>query len=336
MQDNVTESQLKAKFKEIAPELEAWGQYIDSVLNDFVEHHYSTIKEMIQFKASCRVKDEESFIQKALYRNKNYHSPIIQITDKVGTRLVLLCSIAVTEVADFIQAQNKRKWIVKEHSQEITKIRVDKPEEFTYQSEHYIVKPCDDYDSPIDNEVLTCEIQVRTLLQHAYSEISHAFVYKKNKDADSQVRRKLAASMAFLEEADEKFLFIYDRNMDGNNEIRPQLVDDLNSEYAKFNANYQIDKFDREALDVYFQLLDDYKLKEIYESLSAFCQEKGTEISMGIKQYHDCYLFTQPILLLALFSFDRWKNFTRNNWPYSYESLKLVVSTLGVSDDMLD
>lgn len=332
----MTEDELKGEFNSLKPVLEKWGNHVDKVLNDYVTAKYASIKEMVQNKASHRVKDENSFIQKALYRKKGYGNPILKITDKVGTRLVLLCSEAVKDVSNYILSRNGIDWDVKENSQDIWKIRVDNPEAFTYQSEHFIVAPIDSYEASVDISLLTCEIQVRTLLQHAYSEISHAFVYKTNKDIDPMVRRNLAASMAFLEEADEKFLYIYKKNMESTKDIRLSLVNELNSEFAKLCSSYQVDKFDREAMEVYIQLLDDNRIHEIKDDFASFVQKNKKMLYLAIHDNQNCYLFTQPISLLALYSFENWQHFTKENWPYGYESLKLVVKALGFSDDVLE
>lgn len=67
-------------------------------------------------------------------------------------------------MSDFIESQNGIKWIVKEKSQDTMKIRLKHPEVFSYQSDHFILMPCDGYESSKDINVLTCEVQVRTLL----------------------------------------------------------------------------------------------------------------------------------------------------------------------------
>lgn len=128
------EEKLKARLKGLCPELMKWGYIVDKKLNNFVQGRYVELKEMIQIKAECRIKDESSFIAKALYRGKNYKDPLLEITDKVGTRLVLLCSSAVDEVSHFIEQQAGKEWVIKEKSQDIAKIRDKNPETFTYQS----------------------------------------------------------------------------------------------------------------------------------------------------------------------------------------------------------
>ena len=328
------EVELRENFNSIKPELNKWGANVDEKLNSYVISRYASTVEMVQFKAHYRVKDDASFIQKALYRNKNYDNPMLNIKDKVGTRLVLLCSKAVSDVSEFIMSRNDADWIVVEHAKEISKIREEFPEQFTYQSEHYIVKPCAGYSAKVNLDYLTCEIQVRTILQHAYSEVSHAFVYKQNKDVDKLVRRKLSASMAFLEEADEKFLYIYNKHMDEMT-LEMKVVNKLNEEFVKLNPDYQVGMFDREIMDVYMQLLDSEKKQIVYDTISDFIKVHENEIKAAIGKYIQYYLFTQPVSLLALYSFEKWQNFTKENWPYRYETLKLVVAVLGYSDDVL-
>ena len=330
----MNELDLREKFNSISSELNLWGAKVDSVLNSFVSSRYVSTIELVQFKAQHRVKDAVSFIQKALYRNKNYENPMVDITDKVGTRLVLLCSKTVTEVSEFIKSRNGIDWIVVEHAKEISKIKEAFPEQFNYQSEHYIVKPCAGYSALVDVDYLTCEIQVRTILQHAYSEVSHAFVYKQNKDIDKIVRRKLAAAMAFLEEADEKFLYIYDKHMDEMT-LDMKIVNKLNKEFAKLNPNYQVSMFDREVMDVYMRLLDLEKKQLVYDTISEFIKVHDDEMKNAFCKYNRYYLFTQPVSLLAFYSLEKWKNFTKENWPYKYETLKLIVAVLGYSDDVL-
>ena len=332
--NDINEEALRREFNKLAPELKKWGDYVDEKLNAHVSQMYSGTKEVVQFPAVCRVKDIDSFISKALYRNKDYKNPLLEITDKVGTRLVVLCNEAVKNISDYINSKNGKYWIIKEKSQDISKIRHENPEVFTYQSDHYIVEPCKDYQSPA-LEYLTCEIQIRTLLQHAYSEVSHAFVYKKQENIEPTTLRMLAASMAFIEEADNKFDNIFKMKQGGDN-IKQSLIEKVKLEYSKLNKGYSNDKIDMDVLYMFVNLYDSSKIKEMDETILNFIVNKKDSINAGIKSNYDSFLFSQPTLLLALHSFDRWQNFTKVIWPFPYESLVKVVETLGYSDDVLD
>ncbi|MNJ50543.1 GTP pyrophosphokinase YwaC [compost metagenome] len=52
---------------------------------------------------------------------------------------------------------------------------------------------------------LKAEIQIRTMLMHAWAAISHKLLYKKEDDAPTQVKRQLNRLSALIELADEQF-----------------------------------------------------------------------------------------------------------------------------------
>jgi len=52
---------------------------------------------------------------------------------------------------------------------------------------------------------MKCEIQVRTILQHAWAEIEHDLVYKSPADIPFRVRRRFASLAGLLEIADREF-----------------------------------------------------------------------------------------------------------------------------------
>ena len=68
-----------------------------------------------------------------------------------------------------------------------------------------------------DNSVkpyLTCEIQIRTLLQHAFAEVSHDSTYKGPYKNDKGILRHLAKSMALMEATDDYFCNIFSLTSD--------------------------------------------------------------------------------------------------------------------------
>jgi hypothetical protein len=52
---------------------------------------------------------------------------------------------------------------------------------------------------------MKCEIQVRTILQHAWAEIEHDIVYKSSEDIPFELRRKFASLAGLVEIADREF-----------------------------------------------------------------------------------------------------------------------------------
>ncbi len=145
----------------------------------------------------------------------------------------------------------------------------------------------------------------------------------------------LAASMAFLEESDSKFEKILAMNVPMNdNRISLRVL--VCKEFAELDNNYNEQKFDREVWDVFIELLDDTKVNQALTEFYDFLKDKTDMLKEGISDYQkDIFLFSQPILLLATYSFVNWQTFTRDNWPYGYSSLSYIVKMLGYSDEVL-
>lgn len=331
----MNEIEVLVEFRSLRDELSKWARFIDEQLNVFAHTIEPHLVENIQIPAKFRIKDDNSFKAKAFYRNKKYEDPILDITDKVGTRLVFLFPQSVQKMSDFINSQDGIKWKVKDKSQDTLKIRQEHPEVFSYQSDHFILMPYEGYESSKDLNVLTCEVQIRTLLQHAYSEVSHALFYKQDKDQDKEALRMLAASMAFLEESDSKFEKILAMNVPMN-DIRISLRVLVCNEFAKLDKNYNEQNFDREVWDIFIQLLDNSKVNQALAEFPDFLSDKAEILKEGISNYQkDIFLFSQPMLLLATYSFVTWQTFTRDNWPFGYSSISYIVKMLGYSDEVL-
>ena len=82
-----------------------------------------------------------------------------------------------------------------------------RPYEFDYQSLHYVVRSTLPFEFggqqiPAD---IPCEVQIRTLLQHAYSELTHDTIYKPNARATPPLKRTAAKSMALIEATSDYF-----------------------------------------------------------------------------------------------------------------------------------
>lgn len=114
----------------------------------------------------------------------------------------------VKAVCDFILQHFEIDW---ENSVDVSQ-RL-KPSEFGYRSVHYIVKfrpgifPTQDVSVTIPEEVygLKAEVQVRTLLEHAWAGFGHDRVYKSTFAVPQRWQRELAGVAAMLEQADEAF-----------------------------------------------------------------------------------------------------------------------------------
>ena len=326
-----SEEQVRREFLELKPELEKWGDYVDSILNAYLETAFDSF-EHVQRKACKRVKNIDSYCQKVLLR-KPSANPILETTDKVGTRVVLLTSHDVEIVSNFVEQCGK--WEVHEKSRDyLDEIFLD-PSVFEYQSNHYIVKPLLDYPCGANKELLTCEIQVRTILQHAYAEISHDTVYKKSSVDNPKAKRMLASSMALLEAADEKFNQIYAEvnNMDS---FYYKFQTNLTDIYKSFVPDFKAEDYNTSLAMRLINIYSKQEQIEIFEKLPEFIKEEKDRIGEQINYYRDkSILFTHPIVLVALYGISELQTKTWSMWPLSYGSIEDVVTAMGYSIDSL-
>jgi len=149
-----------------------------------------------------RVKTLESFLEKIEHK-KYYDAPFERIKDLVGLRIVTYYQDEVERVRSMIE----REFIVDEdHS--VDKSASLEADRFGYRSLHLIVSlapPRSALPEWRPYVGLPAEIQVRSILQHAWAVFSREFDYKAPSQAPDALRRKLFQLSAQLEGADQDF-----------------------------------------------------------------------------------------------------------------------------------
>ncbi len=160
-----------------------------------------------------RPKEAESFGRKAAIPSEadpakpKYQSPLEQIVDLAGIRVITHFPGTLTEIDRML----------KEEFEVID--RSDKSEElieedrFGYQSIHYLVKIKRERAGLAEYEryaKASAEVQVRTILQHAWAEIEHDIQYKSATAIPAEIHRRFMALAGMLEVADREFQAIQD------------------------------------------------------------------------------------------------------------------------------
>lgn len=163
---------------------------------------------------SSRSKTLESFCEKI--HRKNYNKPFELITDFAGARIVFLYEKDRNEIEEAIEASF-------EIIEKVDKILDSEEDRFGYGALHYIVKLKDNHTGARYDEIKSfcCEIQVRTILQDAWSVVAHHLSYKQESDVPKHLRRKLNALSGLFETADDQFQYI----RDARNNYRTQVTD---------------------------------------------------------------------------------------------------------------
>jgi putative GTP pyrophosphokinase len=162
-----------------------------------------------------RAKEASSFTRKAstpLDENPTepkYADPIRQITDLAGVRIITHFLDTVSDVDKMLTAEFE---IIEKSNKATALIASDR---FGYQSIHYLLRIKSDRGSLPEYQRFSkdvIEVQVRTILQHAWAEIEHDIQYKSLRSIPIEIRRRFVALAGMLEIADREFQAIDDRN----------------------------------------------------------------------------------------------------------------------------
>lgn len=161
---------------------------------------------------SHRAKDPDEFERKAARpmpgtATAKYSHPLTQITDKAGVRVITYFLRNVDEVARIISDEF-------EVTERVLKAS-DEPDRFGYTSLHFLVKYSDSRTRLAEYRRFTglvAEIQVRTVLQHAWAEIEHDIRYKSPSLLPEAVSRRFGSLAGLIEIADREFQAIEDED----------------------------------------------------------------------------------------------------------------------------
>jgi len=156
-----------------------------------------------------RTKALESFQDKIKRSPHKYQNPLNEITDLSGIRVIVYYEKELNTISDLIAREFEVDW-----SNSSDKRKGYRPEEFGYPSIHYVVRLSNSRSNLLEWHHLAnlqAEIQVRTVLQHAWAAISHKLQYKREEDVPRILRRRLFRLSALLELADEEFMTLRDK-----------------------------------------------------------------------------------------------------------------------------
>ncbi|MET9520458.1 RelA/SpoT domain-containing protein [Streptomyces sp. NPDC002994] len=193
----------KDEYEKVYPLYEEFSSVTESIISTCLSN-----SNISTHSITSRPKSIDGFqrkARKASSENPNsprYGKPLQEITDLAGVRVITYFLNVVRDVETVIQEQF-----------EVLE-RIDKSEAFEkdrrlgYQSLHFLVRLKENRCALPEYAKfsgLTAEIQVRTILQHAWAEIEHDIQYKAVYALPSQIRRRFMALAGALEIADREF-----------------------------------------------------------------------------------------------------------------------------------
>jgi len=303
-----TEEDLSKEYKERAFIFGRISTYMNVELDSLLH-----INQIPFLTITSRIKTLESFEEKI--DRKEYSNPFDQVEDFCGFRIicyyrsdVLKISKLLNEEFDILESFNKEDLL--------------RENEFGYRSFHIIAKIPKSRTPQLIDEAYSqykFEIQIRTILMHAWAEIQHKLAYKNEHQIALSMRKEFAFLSAKLEESDFQFERLKNESGRIQNEFRTKteqqqisVTDDLNLDSLR--AFLQSKFPDRkEDLDGITRLLD--QLKEIQldlnEVLNAYKRTEGYILTHLEK---DSTFFTRSGIIRAalnLVNDDFWNNYRK-------------------------
>ena len=179
-------------------EYQAFASKLEVLISDILK---GAGIELTQVTSRC--KTVESYREKVAREGKHYSNPITDVTDLVGVRVIAYYLEDVGKIARAMRTE-----FLVDEANSVDKTAALDPDRFGYESIHLVASLRPSRARLAEwapYRGLRAEIQVRSLLQHAWAEISHKLQYKSSQQAPAQVRRQLYRLSALLELGDKEF-----------------------------------------------------------------------------------------------------------------------------------
>jgi putative GTP pyrophosphokinase len=202
------------------------------VFNNFAERMSDLLRQILAgFEIRIqsiekRVKTRES-LQDKLARAGTAYVCLDDVTDICGLRIITYFAADVDKVAELL----RREFEIDPVNSTDKRI-FDDPDRFGYQSLHYIVTLKPARTALAEYSAFKCyraEVQVRTVIQHAWAEIEHDLGYKTQVAVPAEVKRRLFRLAAILELADDEFTAIEQTRGQYRQRVKQQLKIDVSS-----------------------------------------------------------------------------------------------------------
>ena len=263
------------EYRSHLPEFEAAaGQIYDRLKKVFGE------AGIIVASIEYRVKTEQSLTGKLELKGSKYAS-LSDITDIVGLRVITFYSDDVDKVASAVD-----RLFVVDWENSVDKRKLHEIDSFGYMSLHYICR--------MRGFAYRFEVQMRTVLQHAWANMNHDTGYKSGVEIPREYLRNLNRLAGMLELCDEQFSLIRNSLTDYRRRVQALVasgnLDEVPLDGDTFRSYLSLGPFD--SLNKRIAAINQAEVQEVnlMNYLSVFklleCKTLG-DISRLIKDYSD-------------------------------------------------
>lgn len=196
----LTDIELKERYEEFR-EAELENEILEKAVKKIkIELLRNNIKEAISIQS--RLKSLNSIFEK-VELGKVKIKRLEDVQDILGIRIILLFDKDIQRVVEILEKQFK----IKRKRDTSERLREN---EFGYKSLHLIAEIDKEEYEGYDFKKITCEIQIRTLAQHLWAEMSHFLQYKEEENIPENIKRAVFRMSAILELTDIELQRILD------------------------------------------------------------------------------------------------------------------------------
>ena len=189
--------ELLSQYRDMLPAYRRMEEYIPRKLKDFFAE-----SGLVVASVEHRIKTESSLEGKLALKGNKY-GDIFDITDILGVRVITFYIDDVYKVATALERLFEIDW---ENS--IDKRKAHEIDSFGYLSLHYICRISETaYSDPEFPELnkIRFEVQMRTVLQHAWANMNHDTGYKSGVEIPKVYLRNMSRLAGMLELIDDEF-----------------------------------------------------------------------------------------------------------------------------------
>lgn len=321
------EDKFKEKWISEKPIYKAWGEFILETITNELKNRGKNLEVFLKVPPICRLKQDDSLIDKAFYRpDKNYSDPYKEIEDKIGIRFVVLLLEDIKEIENILKESDYWEFDPCKH------FEIDKKNEpllFTYQSVHFILRPKNSlsFAGVVIPPATPCEVQVRTLLQHAHAELTHDAIYKAKKAVKPEVHRTVAKSMALIETTDTFFGEVVEYLNHGPVK-EYEILERLNGMYELF---VDIKPCTHKSSLYLWEEFEQLASIELPEDIQKFLDKYPSLKDVIRSRYSSNILYQQSVILFLYWMLKNKRKRLLKDWPFQRTLLEQMAGDLGIS-----
>lgn len=289
---------IRERWREDQPRYESLIQYVCTSLRRNLGPKYIL---------TSRVKDVRSILSKLMRKpGKNYEG----INDKAGVRVTVRFENEIESVCSVIRSL----FDVRNEEDKKSLLGEDK---VGYLGRHLDIALRDCDDAPKQAIGLTAELQIRTLTQHAWAELSHEISYKSDAILGSELPRQINRLSGLLEIADCEFLRIRQAYLSMPGMEAYKILDLLESRFFRYSPTPYDKDLSIQVINQLANMYGDGWPNQLTSELEEFCSEQKDRLKQVFEEnsFEEAPLFLfQPEVLMIFMMLETKKLALRSVW----------------------